>query len=320
MEIILNVSSSKILSNDHVENKRWIFLLSFTGSVVTCLFLFLKLVIHGFFLKFSCTKGWAFSQEFCYSCIPLLFQTGSEERITQRNVTKFIFFSFCNMVQLFSRSPNLNDGLCHNLEYSSSQALWNRKNKKWNMPTKKAEMFLYVLLSMFGWNMPFCLIFQHDRIGTFSFTWLKNFKLQAMQNVKHKKFTLSNTMKNIYTCTHIKLLFQFHFKKKPSTFKTCSNYFTFLFSSWVMLRKTKCIPNNILKPSLNVLSYITTYFSSQNFQQLYSCYLWHLLLVLYTDYQKGNRSWAFFSGFSSRMKAGKNPNTNKEWECYPDFA
>lgn len=258
MAIILNVSSSKILNNNHVKDKHWIFLLSLTGLVVSWLSLFLKSVLQWFVLKFSCSKGWAFSQVFCYRCISLIFLTGSEERIIQRNVTKFTFFSFCNMVQLFSKSPNLNDGLCHNLDYSSSQASWSRKNKKWNMSTKKAKIFLYVLLSVFGWNMPFCLIFEHDGIGMISFTWLKNFKLQAMQNVKHKKFTLSNTMKNIYTCMHMKLLFQVHFKKKPSTFKTCINYFTFLLSSWVMLRKTKCIPNNILKPSLNVLSYITT--------------------------------------------------------------
>lgn len=133
------------------------------------------------------------------------------------------------MVQFFSRSPNLNDGLCHNLEYNSSQALWSRKNRKINMSTKKTKMFLYVLLSIFGWNMPFCLIFQHDHIGMFSFTWLKNFKLQAIQNVKHKNFTLSNTMKNIYTCTYIKLPIQFHSKKKPSTFKACFNYLSSCF-------------------------------------------------------------------------------------------
>lgn len=171
-------------------------------------------------------QGLGFSQVLCYRCILLIFQSGFEVRITQRNVTKITFFSFCYMVQFFSRSPNLNDGLCHNLEHSSSEALWSRKNKKWNMSTKKPKMFLYVLLSILGWNMTFCLIFQHDHIGMFSSTWLKNFKLQAIQNVKHKKFALSNTMKNIYTRTHIKLLFQFHFKKKSSTFKACFNYFS----------------------------------------------------------------------------------------------
>lgn len=203
MAIILIVSSSKIFNNNHVEDKHGILFLSFRGSFVSWLSVFLKLVIQWFFLKFSCSKGWVFSQVFCYRCILLIFQTGSEVRITQRNVTKFTFFSCCNMVQFFSRSPNVSDGFCHNLEYSSSQALWSRKNKKWNMSTKKAKMFLYVLISVFGWNAQFCLIFQYDHIGMFSFTWLKNFKLQATENVKHQKFTLSNTMKNTNTCTHI---------------------------------------------------------------------------------------------------------------------
>lgn len=120
MAIILNVSSSKILNNNHIRYRYWIFSLSFTGLVVSRFSLFLKLVLQWFVLKFSCSKGWAFSQVFCYRCIPFFFLTGSEERIIQRNVTKFTFFSFCNMVQLFSRSPNFNDGLCHNLDYSSS--------------------------------------------------------------------------------------------------------------------------------------------------------------------------------------------------------
>lgn len=173
----LNVSLSKIFSNNHVKDKHWIFFLSFTGSVVSWFSIFLKLVIQWFFLKFSCSKGWLFSQVFCYRYILLIFQSSSEVRITQRNATKFTFFSFCNMVHFFSRSSNLNDGLCHNLKYSSSQAFWSRKNKKWNMSTKKPKVFLYILLSIFGWNMPFCLIFQHDHIGMFFFTRLKNFKL-----------------------------------------------------------------------------------------------------------------------------------------------
>lgn len=137
---------------------------------------------------------------------------------------KLIFFCFCNMVQFFSRSPNLNDGLCHRLEYSSSQALWSKRNKKWSMSTKKHKILYLVIYIWLKYTI--FLIFQSDQIGMFSFTCLKNnIRPLTIETVKLKKFMLSNIMKKTYIHISTKLLFQFHFKKKPSTSKVHFNYF-----------------------------------------------------------------------------------------------